>query len=160
MILNDYLLLTVHRHYNMTTNKLQKIFNTVSLFNKIVVFPVHPRTRKHIIKENINIGSVKLIDPTNFTDMIILQKNCHFIITDSGGIQMEAFYLGKKCIVARTETEWTETIDCGNSMLINLDDNEMFIYQSIISFLQKKSKPLDIKVNSSEEIVKILKMYH
>ena len=115
---NNFVLLTIHREYNTNKEILNKIFNELKLINKKIIFPIHPRTLKIIKDNNINIpNNIIIINPVNYLDMTILERYCEYIITDSGGIQPEAWFLGKKCIIMRTETEWIDTLYNNNNIL-------------------------------------------
>lgn len=104
---NKYVLLTIHREYNTNKEILNKIFSDLNTLQIEIIFPIHPRTLKIVNENNINIPkNIKLIKPVNYLDMTILERYCKYIITDSGGIQPEAWYLEKKCIIMRSETEW------------------------------------------------------
>ena len=127
---DDYYLLTLHRPYNVDDpEKLLNILTVLSELSKKVIFPVHPRT-KNILENPAyvplnNIGtsagrqSIKLIKPVGYLDFIKLQSHAYKIITDSGGIQKEAYILRKPCITLRPETEWVETVDAGWNLLLN-----------------------------------------
>lgn len=127
----NYYLATLHRPYNVDApENLQLIFREFSKLSGPVVFPIHPRTRKVINKNNIEIpDTVNLIDPVGYIDFICLQQNSYKIITDSGGIQKEAYILKKPCITLRSETEWTETVASGWNLLINIGENLNFSSQ-------------------------------
>ena len=118
---NDFILATIHRAENTNDpNRLQQIF---SLLNKIaanrhIVLPIHPRT-KSLLNESINsqLKNFHLIDPVGYLDMMSLQSNCKLVITDSGGVQKEAFLNGKYCVTVRNETEWVELVENGFNFL-------------------------------------------
>jgi UDP-GlcNAc3NAcA epimerase len=115
---NNFGLLTIHREYNTNDIMINKIFSELKNLKEKIIFPIHPRTKKVIEIHNISIPSnIILIKPVNYLNMTILERNCKFIITDSGGVQPEAWYLGKKCIVMRTETEWLEPLETKNNIL-------------------------------------------
>lgn len=120
---DEYFLLTLHRPYNVDDpQKLTKILQEMSSLSKPVLFPVHPRTRKIIDNNSINQStnhSIKLTDPLSYIDIVQLQTNASAIITDSGGMQKEAYILRKPCITLRSETEWTETVEAGWNLLID-----------------------------------------
>jgi UDP-GlcNAc3NAcA epimerase len=106
-----YHLATVHRAEN-TDNaaNMENLFRAFSESGKEIVLPIHPRTRK-IIADTIPVpGNVHIIDPVGYLQMISLTMLADKVLTDSGGLQKEAYFLGKQCITLRTETEWTETL--------------------------------------------------
>ncbi len=109
--LAEFYLATIHRQENTDDlSRLQNIFNAFSELDSPVILPVHPRTRK--ILQNIKFSAnVKIIDPVSYLEMITLLKNCKKVLTDSGGLQKEAFFLKKQCVTLRDETEWTETLE-------------------------------------------------
>ncbi len=127
---NKFLLATVHRDYN--TDNIENLIGIVKAFNHIsqeyqtrIVFPVHPRTIKKIeslkhlpeIKEFLNNDLIKKIEPVSFLDMILLEKHAGLILTDSGGVQKEAYFFNKPCIILRTETEWVEILETGKAII-------------------------------------------
>jgi len=115
---NEFILLTIHREYNTNKEALYKIFNQLSRIEKKIIFPVHPRTRNIISQNRMGIPeNIIIINPVNYLNMSILERYCYMIITDSGGIQPEAWYLGKKCVILRSETEWIESLENNNNIL-------------------------------------------
>jgi UDP-GlcNAc3NAcA epimerase len=114
-----FVLATVHRQEN--TDDIDNLRNIIAGLNEInrqipVVVPIHPRTRKILLQHNIS-PEFKLIDPVGYFDMILLLKNCELVITDSGGVQKEAFFFAKHCITLREETEWIELVENGFNIL-------------------------------------------
>jgi len=111
---NEYLLLTIHRPSNSSLDRLKPILEQVSQGGVPVVFPVHPRIR--VLVESL-IGayaeSIRLIDPVGYLDMLMLEKHARVIVTDSGGIQKEAYCQKRPCLTIRSETEWVETVSDG-----------------------------------------------
>ena len=83
-----------------------------------VVMPLHPRTRKSIDRLGIPLGAVQAIDPVGYLEMVWLLANCSLVVTDSGGLQKEAFFFRKPCVTTRDETEWTELVDLGWNQLV------------------------------------------
>ena len=123
----QYILVTVHR--SATTDSKDRMFSIVKSLCKIkdtVVFPMHPRTRKMLrqfslykkLKESKNI---KILEPVGYLDMILLEKNAKKIITDSGGVQKEAYFFKVPCITLRDSTEWPETLGGGWNRLVGTD---------------------------------------
>lgn len=117
----SYLLATVHRAEN--TDDEERLGNILSAFSQLdekVIFPIHPRTRKAITDgaDELKVSSnVRLIDPVGYLAMLSLQQNARMILTDSGGIQKEAYWLGVPCVTLRDETEWVETVTAGWNVL-------------------------------------------
>jgi len=129
-IKDDYILATIHRSYNIkSTEKINNILDKLNILGKKkrILIPIHPHTLKIQKQSNISLSkykNIEFIDPVNYIDMISLIKNSFFVITDSGGVQKESFFLKKFCYVLRKETEWTDILDLGWSILIELDDIE------------------------------------
>ena len=114
-----YILCTVHRAENTDNpHRLKSIFEALGAINKEVkiVLPLHPRTKSILEKEKIDTN-ISIIAPVGYLEMTQFTKNCELVITDSGGLQKEAYFFGKKCLVLRDTTEWTELIDNGYAML-------------------------------------------
>ncbi|MDP4031302.1 MAG: UDP-N-acetylglucosamine 2-epimerase (non-hydrolyzing), partial [Pseudorhodobacter sp.] len=118
-----YLLATVHRAENTNDNqRLQNILSAFAALNEPVVFPVHPRTRKFLQENDYHAPeNVKLIDPVGYFDVVALEKSARLLLTDSGGMQKEAYWLKIPCITLRGETEWVETVELGWNLLSGAD---------------------------------------
>jgi len=158
---NDYYLLTLHRPYNVDDpEKLSKILNRLSILKKQVVFPVHPRTMKMLENQNNQYisqsgkHSIRFIKPAGYLDFITLQANAHKIITDSGGVQKEAYILKKPCITLRPETEWVETVEAGWNIL--LDPSSDFSTDVIEEFTPPTVSPAVFGENVAEKMLAIL----
>ena len=111
---NDFILCTIHRAENTDNeNRLKAIFEAMKELAKEtqVILPLHPRTRKILNKLNIDTQNLTIIDPIGYLEMVWLINNCKIIMSDSGGLQKEAYFFEKPCIVLRDETEWIELID-------------------------------------------------
>ena len=119
----SYILTTVHRAENTNNiNDLLKIFEGLSESAIPIVFPIHPRTKSFIIENQIAIPSnINPIDPVGYLDMLTLEKNASLIITDSGGVQKEAYFHKVPCITLREETEWVELVENGFNRLVGSD---------------------------------------
>jgi len=120
----EYNLLTLHRNYNVDDPAiLEHLLNGLGELEEKVIFPVHPRTRKMLPGSYRLPGNIEMVEPQGYLDFIVLENYAKRILTDSGGIQKEAYILRKPCITLRTETEWVETIEEGWNLLINPTDN-------------------------------------
>jgi UDP-N-acetylglucosamine 2-epimerase len=119
LVPNEYYLVTVHRAENTdNVGRLKSIISALEHIDnrKTIMFPLHPRTRKILEEERIismHISGIKFTDPVSYNEMLILEKHAAAVLTDSGGVQREAFLLGAPCIVLRDETEWVELVECG-----------------------------------------------
>lgn len=119
----EYSLLTLHRNYNVdNTDILEHILDQLGQLEEKIIFPVHPRTRKMLTAHYCVPENIRIIEPQGYLDFIVLENSSKSIITDSGGIQKEAYILRKPCITLRTETEWVETVEEKWNLLINPAD--------------------------------------
>jgi UDP-N-acetylglucosamine 2-epimerase len=137
-----YLLATVHRSEN--TDTVARMSSILSAFNAIdepVIFPVHPRARKIITEMGFRPKPhVRLIDPVGYLDMVALLGSARLVLTDSGGLQKEAYWLGVPCLTLRNETEWVETVEAGWNVLVGSDLNK--IVNAVYSFSPPDSHPV------------------
>lgn len=123
----EYYLATIHRAANTDDpERLRAIFTALGRLERRVLLPLHPRTRASLdtgLLEPIGgvPGSVSIVEPVGYLDMIALQSRALGILTDSGGIQKEAFWLEVPCFTLRDETEWTETVDAGWNAVVGVD---------------------------------------
>ncbi|MBK7104710.1 MAG: UDP-N-acetylglucosamine 2-epimerase (non-hydrolyzing) [Ignavibacteriae bacterium] len=119
--LNEFYLATIHRQENTDdTNRLQNIFTAFSNLDFPVLLPLHPRTQKYLPQIKFS-ENVKIINPVSYLEMLILLKNCKKVLTDSGGLQKEAYFLQKQCITLREETEWIETLENNWNFIVGPD---------------------------------------
>lgn len=135
---NAFILATIHRNNNTDEparlNALFRSLNTISVSNGMaIVLPLHPRTSK-LLETNLDAKLYKevrenplfrITAPVSFLEMVALEKNCHLVMTDSGGVQKEAFYFKKPCIILRPETEWVELVECGAAIVADADENRI-----------------------------------
>ena len=155
---SKYALLTIHREEN-TNNPfiLENILKTLNSLNIEILFPLHPRTKFQINKFNLNkyLNNFKVIDPVGFVDMATLEKFSKIIITDSGGVQKEAYFHQVPCITLRKETEWIELISSGWNRLANPEDNKEIVdvFNKQMKFdISKKRHPYYGQGNASQII--------
>lgn len=123
-----YLLATLHRPVNVDdTNRLFYLLETFNQIGETVVFPVHPRTRKAIQSTRFIMSkNIRLIEPLGYLDMLWLEKNARMILTDSGGVQKESYWMNIPCVTLREETEWVETVQVGWNVLVGADREKIF----------------------------------
>lgn len=123
----EYFVVTVHRAENTDDGtRLQSILVALQELSALhpVIWPVHPRTRKALERHHPSLQinqSLHLIDPVSYLDMLVLEKHSHAILTDSGGVQKEAYWYGVPCVTLRDETEWVETLEEGWNTLVSTD---------------------------------------
>lgn len=126
---HPYYFVTIHRPYNTDEpERMQAILQTLNGLDKIVIFSIHPRTVARLAQFGIlqsDFKNIIFIAPTGYVESVSYQKFSDCVITDSGGIQKEAYILGKKCITLRSETEWTETLHNGWNTLVFDDVTEI-----------------------------------
>lgn len=116
----NYVLCTIHRAEN--TDDLSRLSSILSALRTIakeqqVIIPLHPRTAKIIREHSIDISGLTLIDPVGYLEMVWLIDHCRLVMTDSGGLQKEAYFFAKPCITLREDTEWVELVDAGVNIL-------------------------------------------
>lgn len=164
----NFVLCTIHRAENSDNKEfLEQILlgiNRICELGINVIFPIHPRTRKSLEKFDlwdVLSEKIQLINPVVYSEMIVLESNAKLIITDSGGVQKEAYYLNTPCIIPRNETEWTELVEIGSSFLTGASCDK--IYETAQNVLSNKSSNSrwDSNIygngNSSTSIVSIIK---
>jgi UDP-GlcNAc3NAcA epimerase len=124
----DFILLTIHRAEN-TDNpmRLGAIVNGINrLSDYKFIFPIHPRTQKILIQNNLNfMDHVRVIEPVSYFQMLAYESACFAVLTDSGGVQKEAFFFKKPCITLRDTTEWIELVDAGWNILVGAEPEKI-----------------------------------
>ena len=159
--IGDYYLATVHRPYNTDdSDKLAKIVTALNSLDKRVIFPLPPRTRKKFVNQygepfTDNWDNIQLIEPLGYLDMLLLEKNARMILTDSGGIQKEAYILGVPCITLRPETEWIETVSAGWNTIVGTDIDKI-IASTQQPIPLESPDPVFGKGDAAKEIVGII----
>ena len=118
----DYAVATVHREANVKPDRLARILEGLSRLDERVVFPAHPRTRAAISSNKLLLGTnVALVDPLGYMDFAALASQASVILTDSGGLQKEAYWYGVPCVTLRPSTEWKDTVELGANVLVDDD---------------------------------------
>lgn len=148
----NFIVATIHRNNNtdepVRLNALFSALYKISEEEKMdIVLPLHPRTAK-LLDTNLNSDLLqkvrsskhfKIIEPVSFLEMTALEKNCKIVMTDSGGVQKEAFYFEKTCVILRSETEWVELVECGTAIIADADE------QKIISGFKALTSKTDLE---------------
>jgi UDP-N-acetylglucosamine 2-epimerase len=153
----DYVLITIHRAENTDNKKnfhavweaLQTISHTVP-----VVFPVHPRTRNKF-PDMLQGGGprIRLIEPVSYLTMLAMIRDARCMITDSGGVQKEAFLLGTPCVTVRGTTEWPETVRAGANRLVTPDGDTVF--HAVMDMMDMRTVPHDNPFGDGKASLKI-----
>ena len=161
-IINNYILCTIHRAEN--TDDPKRLINIFKALDEIakskqIILPLHPRTKKILGEQEIETTHLTIIDPVGYLEMVWLIDNCSLVMTDSGGLQKEAYFFKKQCITLRDETEWVELVDNGFNTLVGAE------YEKIIKAYKKstafEAKGLDLYGGgkASENIINELLRY-
>ena len=117
-----YLVLTIHREANVAPEPLARIAEALARLDEPVVFPAHPRTRTALDAAGISLATtVRILPPLGYLDFAALASQARVVLTDSGGVQKEAYWYGAPCITLRTTTEWVETVETGWNRLVGTD---------------------------------------
>ncbi|MEA3352457.1 MAG: UDP-N-acetylglucosamine 2-epimerase (non-hydrolyzing) [Campylobacterota bacterium] len=163
-IKSDFILCTVHRAENTDDeNRLRSIFESLEkiAMEKQVILPLHPRTKKILEDLKLNITNLTIIDPVGYLEMVWLIDNCDLVMTDSGGLQKEAYFFHKPCITLRDETEWVELVECGANILAGANKERIIEAYQNYQAQTTKSQPLNLYGDgkASENIIKELLNY-
>lgn len=146
-IKNNFILCTIHRAENTDDEtRLKSIFEALNEIakEKQVILPLHPRTKKILENLKLNITNLTIIEPVGYLEMVWLIDNCDFVMTDSGGLQKEAYFFEKQCITLRDETEWVELVDCNANTLVGANKDQILkAYKNNIEF-KKENLKLDL----------------
>ena len=158
LVPGSYALATVHRSGNVDDReRLAAIIQGLEGISRHIILPLHPRTKKMLEQFDLSFSeNVELIEPVGYLDMLMLEKNAECILTDSGGIQKEAYLLGVRCVTLREETEWVETVEAGWNVLAGVDAHK-------IPHLFNEFHPVDKRPqvygsgDAADKIVQVLK---
>jgi UDP-GlcNAc3NAcA epimerase len=155
-----FVLCTIHRAENTDSiERIRAIFEALEIISKKnqIILPLHPRTKKIIQNLHLSINNLIIIDPIGYLEMVWLIDNCEAVLTDSGGLQKEAYFFNKPCLTLRDETEWIELVTHGFNSLVGADKIKIVnSYNSIVA------RDMDLTLNlygdgkSSEKIIKKL----
>ena len=153
----SYVVVTIHRQANVEQPRLARIVEGLNRIDEPVVFPVHPRTRAHIENEALELGQhVRVIEPLGYLELASLASQARVIVTDSGGLQKEAYWYGVPCVTTRPSTEWVDTVVLGANVLVDDDPG------AIAEAISNASMPSRLPVlygdgHASERIAQVLR---
>lgn len=148
---SGYSLLTIHRDYNTNIKTIEKFFNELSLIDQRFIFPIHPRTRNIINQHDISTPeNIELHEPFSYMDMVSALLYCDYVVTDSGGLQLESWFMEKKCVVMRTETEWVEPINTCNSIVYDRSTPLNLFVENFLNI--QSTKKYNLPLNTSKLI--------
>ena len=125
--IGDFALCTIHRAENTDDGqRMQGILAGLAESSLPVVLPLHPRTRKQLAQFHLHLpNTIRVVEPVGYLEMVWLESHCRMVVTDSGGVQKEAYFHGKRCVTLRDETEWVELVNEGVNILVGADANHI-----------------------------------
>jgi UDP-GlcNAc3NAcA epimerase len=122
----SYLVLTIHREANVSQPRLGRIVEGLNRVDEPILFPVHPRTRAALDAAGLRLGAhVELCEPLGYLELAAHASQARAIVTDSGGLQKEAYWFGVPCVTLRPSTEWVDTVDTGANVLVDDDPDRI-----------------------------------
>jgi UDP-GlcNAc3NAcA epimerase len=137
----SYVVVTIHRQANVEQPRLGRIVDGLNRLDGFVVFPVHPRTRARIEQEGLALGEhVRVIEPLGYLELVSLASQARVIVTDSGGLQKEAYWYGVPCVTVRPSTEWVDTVAVGANVLV--DDDPDALAAAVASAAMPPNRPV------------------
>jgi UDP-N-acetylglucosamine 2-epimerase len=154
----EYYLCTIHRAENTDNEQnLRRIFQGLDQLDRQVILPLHPRTRKRLQDYTIQPGrNIVVLDPVGYFDMLQLQRLSACVLTDSGGVQKEAYYLEVPCVTLRNETEWVETVSAGWNRVVGTDPDTICQAARHFAVYRPPHCPLYGTGQTAQQIVNIL----
>jgi UDP-GlcNAc3NAcA epimerase len=156
----EFILSTIHRAENTDDKeRLKEIFEALNEIGKDIqiILPLHPRTKQIIQSSNLTIQNLTIIEPLGYLEMVYLIKNSQLIMTDSGGLQKEAYFFKKPCITLRDETEWIELIEHKFNVLVGANKKKILHAYQEFEFNKNFNLILYGKGNASEIILQSLR---
>ena len=152
----SYVIATIHRQANVEQPRLGRIVDGLDRIDELVVFPVHPRTRARLQEDGLVLGPhVRLIEPLSYLELASLASQARVIVTDSGGLQKEAYWYGVPCVTVRPSTEWVDTVAIGANVLV--DDDPTALAAAVANASLPPNRPvLYGDGHASERIAQVL----
>ncbi len=156
-----FILSTIHRAEN--TDNPERLSNIIRALNEIavetpVILPLHPRTRKLFAQGKYDTRNIILLEPVGYLQMVWLLEHCKLVVTDSGGLQKEAYFFGKPCVTTRCETEWVELVESGWNILVGYQQALLLQAVDTMSLMQGQQPRLFYgNGNSGVQIIQNMK---
>jgi UDP-GlcNAc3NAcA epimerase len=151
-----YVVATIHREANVQPAPLRRILDGLRRTDGPVVFAAHPRTRRAVERHTFRLGhNVHLVEPLGYLDLAALASQARVIVTDSGGLQKEAYWYGVPCVTARSTTEWVDTVEVGANVLVG-DDPDLLASAVAAARMPDERPPLYGDGRASERIATAL----
>jgi UDP-GlcNAc3NAcA epimerase len=151
-----YVVATVHREANVRPDRLARIADGLSRLPEPVLFPAHPRTRAALASNTVLLAPhVRLLDPLGYLDLAALASQARVILTDSGGLQKEAYWYGVPCVTMRPSTEWVDTVELGANTLVD-DDPDRLVAAVAGARMPDERPPLYGDGRASDRIAELL----
>lgn len=155
---DGYLLLTIHRAENTDNpEKMKNILSALARMEETKVWPIHPRTKHKLADYGIDLTDIPnliIINPVGYLDMLTLEANAKKIVTDSGGVQKEAYFMKVPCVTVREQTEWVETLESEANILVGTDTEKLV--QAVAKEVSPEYREVFGDGKASEQIVDIL----
>jgi UDP-GlcNAc3NAcA epimerase len=151
-----YLVATAHREANVRPDRLARIADGLSRLPEPVIFPAHPRTRASLANNRLMLAPhVRVVDPLGYLDFAALASQARVIVTDSGGLQKEAYWYGIPCVTLRPSTEWADTVELGANTLVD-DDPDRLVAAVAAARMPVQRPPLYGDGHASDRIADLL----
>jgi UDP-N-acetylglucosamine 2-epimerase len=159
----SYLLATIHRAENTDfSRRLKTILEAFAGLDEPVIFPLHPRTRQRMIEYGLDsqARNITYIPPVGYLDMLALELNARLILTDSGGVQKDAYFFQVPCLTLRLETEWVETIQTGWNKIVAIDPDQIALAARRAQRPNDPQPSLFGDGQAAERIIELMKSWH
>jgi UDP-N-acetylglucosamine 2-epimerase len=152
----SYVVATVHRQANVAQPRLGRIVEGLNRLDEPVLFPAHPRTRAALESAGLRLGKhVRRIEPLGYLEFAALASQARVVVTDSGGLQKEAYWYGVPCVTLRPSTEWVDTVATGANVLVD-DDPEALVQAVATASMPPRPPVLYGDGHASERITQVL----
>jgi UDP-N-acetylglucosamine 2-epimerase len=151
-----YVVATIHREANVLQPRLGRLVEGLSRIAEPVVFPAHPRTRQNLRSHGLELGPrIRLVEPLGYLELASLASQARVVVTDSGGLQKEAYWYGVPCVTVRPSTEWVDTVEAGANVLVD-DEPDALVSAVAAARMPEKRPVLYGDGHASDRIAEVL----